>query len=159
MSSNYFSFWYGHYFIYSAFLSLSCHRSFVLEKRCIIIFIISFSISMAGGRLFWLLLASTKFYQQQKRNIRLFVWQWYISIRFILSSNCFKVSKSYNFKKQFIYDKIASTYEIIGISACYCNFDPMQLIWHKIKSNIGVHNNIPTLNSSVTKLTKTKSKI
>lgn len=66
--------------------------------------------------------------------------------------------KCYNFKKEYVCDKIAEVagHEIIRLPPYYCIFNPIELIWHKLKSNIRAHNNTPTLNPSVIVLIKTE---
>lgn len=71
-----------------------------------------------------------------------------------------EVVKSYNFLKEYVCDKIAKEagHEVIRLPPYYCIFNPIELIWHKLKSNIRAHNNTPTLNSSVIELIKMEVK-
>lgn len=67
-----------------------------------------------------------------------------------------EVVKSYNFSKQYVCDQIAKEagHEVIRLPPYYCIFNAIELIWHKIKSNIRAHNSTPTLSSSVIELIK-----
>lgn len=72
-------------------------------------------------------------------------------------------------KQNFLYDLdlychesytsvIAETagYELTRLPPYCCIFNPIELIWHEVKSNIRTHKNTPTLNSSITERIKMK---
>ena len=53
-------------------------------------------------------------------------------------------------------DKLATEngHTVLRLPPYYCVFNPIELIWHQVKSNIRRNNTSPTLNTSVVELIK-----
>jgi len=67
-----------------------------------------------------------------------------------------EVLKAFKINKEYECDKLAAEngHTVLRLPPYYCIFNPIELIWHQLKSNIRRNNISPTLNASVVELIK-----
>lgn len=65
-----------------------------------------------------------------------------------------EVLKSYNFEKTYICDNMAELkgHKVLRLPPYHCILNPIEQVWHQVKSGVRVANTSPTLNSSVIEL-------
>lgn len=71
-----------------------------------------------------------------------------------------EVLKAFKINKEYECDKLAAEngHTVLRLPPYYCIFNPIELIWHQLKSNIRRNNSSPTLNASVVELIKNEVK-
>lgn len=67
-----------------------------------------------------------------------------------------EVLQAFKINKEYVCDKLATEngHTVLRLPPYYCIFNPIELIWHQVKSNIRRNNTSPTLNTSVIELIK-----
>lgn len=67
-----------------------------------------------------------------------------------------EVLKAFKINKEYVCDKLAAEngHTVLRLPPYYCVFNPIELIWHQLKSNVRRSNTSPTLNTSVIELIK-----
>ena len=62
-----------------------------------------------------------------------------------------------NIKKQYVCDNLAEQmgHTVLRLPPYHCVFNPIEHMWHQVKSKVRAENVSPTLGASVIKLTKT----
>ncbi|MGH9701240.1 MAG: transposase [Candidatus Acidiferrales bacterium] len=71
-------------------------------------------------------------------------------------SDLLRVLKDYNLKKEYVCDSMAEKkgHTVLRLPPYYCVFNPIELIWHQVKSRVRAQNVSPTLGVSVVELIK-----
>lgn len=71
-------------------------------------------------------------------------------------SDLLKVLKDFNLKKEYFCDSVAEKmgHTVLRLPPYYCVFNPIEQIWHQIKSRVRAENLSPTLSVSVVELIK-----
>jgi transposase len=67
-----------------------------------------------------------------------------------------EVLKAFKINKEYVCDKLAmeNGHTVLRLPPYYCVFNPIEHIWHQLKSNVRRNNTSPTLNTSVVELIK-----
>ena len=78
----------------------------------------------------------------------------YILKLHIKKSELLEVLKTFNINKQYVSDIIAANmgHMVLRLPPYYCIFNPIEHMWHQVKSKVRAENTSPTLSASILSL-------